>query len=68
MTDAEVILKYQKLLPILQQDGNNMVDARDLHNQLGSKRQFADWIKEQIDKYGFEESADYSISQKCEKT
>ena len=67
MTDAEIILKYQKLLPILQQDGNNMVDARDLHNQLGSKRQFADWIKEQIDKYGFEESADYSISQKCEK-
>lgn len=67
MTDAEIILKYQEILPVLQSDGNSTVNARDLHSQLGNKRQFADWIKEQIEKYGFEENLDYSISQKCEK-
>lgn len=67
MTDADIIMRYQSLLPVLQQDGSTTVNARDLHNQLGSKRQFADWIKEQIDKYGFEENIDFSISQKCEK-
>lgn len=62
MTDAEIILKYQSLLPILNQDGNNMINARDLHKQLGIGRMFATWIKEQIEKYGFEENIDYKIT------
>lgn len=42
-----------------------MIDARTLHNQLGVKREFAKWIDEKIDKYGFEENSDYfTIRQK----
>ena len=44
------------------------VNARDLHAFLGSKRQFADWISERIQKYGFVENQDFVIfSQNCEK-
>ena len=44
------------------------VNARELHAFLGSKRQFADWINERIQKYGFVENQDFVIfSQNCEK-
>ena len=44
------------------------VNARELHAFLGSKRQFADWISERIQKYGFVENQDFVIfSQNCEK-
>jgi len=43
------------------------VNARDLHDFLGSNRQFADWIKERIQSYGFVENQDFIlISQNCE--
>ena len=43
------------------------VNARDLHAFLGSKRQFADWINERIQKYGFVENQDFAIaSQNCD--
>lgn len=49
---------------------DNKVSARELYEFLGSKRQFADWIKQRINKYGFEENIDYEIisliSQNCE--
>ena len=46
---------------------DNKVSARELYEFLGSKRQFADWIKQRINKYGFEENVDYiCVSQKCE--
>ena len=38
------------------------VNARDLHAFLGSKRQFADWISERIQKYGFVENQDFVCS------
>ena len=38
------------------------VNARDLHAFLGSKRQFADWINERIQKYGFVENQDFVIA------
>jgi len=38
----------------------NVCDARALHAFLGSKRQFADWIKQRIKKYGFVEDEDFS--------
>jgi len=45
------------------------VNARDLHAFLGSKRQFADWIKERIQSYDFVENQDFVIiSQNCEKS
>lgn len=59
MTDADIILKYQSLLPVLQQDGSTTVNARDLHSQLGVGKIFAAWIKEKIESYGFEENVDY---------
>ena len=35
------------------------VDARTLHAALGVKRDFSNWIKARITKYGFEEGKDY---------
>lgn len=44
-----------------------LVNARELHERLESRRQFADWIKDRISKYGFVENEDYTrISQICE--
>lgn len=49
------------LLPINEQNGQRAVNARDLHSFLGSKQQFADWIKTRINQYGFIENQDYVI-------
>ena len=38
-----------------------MVNARELHEFLGSKRQFANWIKERIESYEFVENVDYVV-------
>lgn len=37
------------------------VNARDLWEKLESSQQFADWIKNRIEKYGFQEGTDYLI-------
>ena len=37
-----------------------IVDARELHIALKNKRQFADWIKQRIDQYGFIEDVDFT--------
>lgn len=37
------------------------VDARELHAALGSKQQFANWIKNRIEKYGFIENQDFEV-------
>lgn len=37
------------------------IDARTLHNELGVKKKFADWIKTRIDKYEFIENDDYKL-------
>ena len=54
LSDNEIatILEYQALLPILQSDENDSkVNARDLHKQLKSGRQFTDWIENRIEVY-----------------
>lgn len=38
-----------------------LVNGRDLHEGLGSKRQFSDWIKQRIDKYGFVDGEDFTV-------
>lgn len=44
------------------------VNARELHTFLGSKRQFADWIKERIESFDFLENQDFvTFSQNSEK-
>jgi len=35
------------------------VDARELHAALGAGRDFSNWIKDRIEKYGFMENRDY---------
>lgn len=37
------------------------VNARDLHSFLEAKKDFSNWIKDRIDKYGFTENQDYVI-------
>lgn len=45
----------------------NACNARTLHAYLENERQFADWIKQRVEQYGFQENQDFSIvSQKSE--
>lgn len=47
--------------------GEKVVNARELHEGLESKRQFADWIKQRLSESDAIEHTDYiSLSQKCE--
>ena len=60
-----------QLIPLQPQtiDGNAVetVSARELHAFLESKRQFADWIKNRITDYDFQENQDFiCVSQKNE--
>ena len=48
-----------EVLQTIEHNGQQVVDARNLHEVLGSGRKFADWIKERIEKYGFEEGKSY---------
>ena len=52
-----------QLIPLQPQtiDGNAVetVNARELHEFLESKRQFADWIKNRISEYDFIENQDF---------
>lgn len=42
-------------------EGRQIVSARDLHEYLEVGRDFTTWIKERIEKYQFEENADFTI-------
>ena len=42
-------------------DGKQLVSARELHEGLEVGKKFTDWIKNRINKYGFEENEDYTI-------
>ncbi|MBA1446606.1 MAG: antA/AntB antirepressor family protein [Chromatiales bacterium] len=51
------------LIPLAQRfiagSSTRTVSARKLHEYLGSKRQFTDWIRNRIKQYGFTENQDY---------
>ena len=53
----------QKSFPVIQQHEilEQAVNARELHEFLASKRQFANWIKERIESYEFVENVDYVV-------
>ena len=38
----------------------NFISARELHQFLTIRSRFADWIKNRIKRYNFEEGVDYS--------
>lgn len=41
-------------------DAYKAINARELHQKLGSKQEFAHWIRNRIEKYGFVENQDFS--------
>ena len=50
-----------ELIKITEQNGKKAVSARELHTFLESKQEFASWIKNRIEKYGFIENQDYEV-------
>lgn len=64
LSDEEiaVILDYQALLPVLQEDDENLISARVLHSQLKVGRDFATWINQQIEENDLIKDVDYFIS------
>jgi anti-repressor protein len=57
----------EELIKITEQDGKRAVSARELHEFLESKQQFADWIKNRIEQYGFIENEDFIVFHKFMK-
>lgn len=51
---------YLKMATMIKVEDDGTVDGRKLHEVLGSKQQFSNWIQKRIDKYGFVEDVDYS--------
>ena len=49
-----------ELIKVTEQNGEQLVSARELHEFLEVGRDFTNWIKGRIEKYGFEEGKDYS--------
>lgn len=47
--------------------GHRVVSGRDLHEFLGSKQEFSNWIKNRIERYGFIEWEDYTSFDKVIK-
>lgn len=48
---------------VIGKDQAEAVNARDLHKGLGVRRDFTNWIKARIEKYGFEEGQDFVVAQ-----
>jgi anti-repressor protein len=47
------------IIKIEERDGKQVVNARDLHVFLESRKDFTSWMKNRIEKYGFIEGRDY---------
>ena len=58
---------HVEVVGIIEHDGKQAVNARELHQKLGNKRQFANWIKQRIEQYGFVENQDYEVFNKFVK-
>lgn len=58
-------MKSTSLVPVftgqLQDQTTQLCNARDLHATLESGQEFANWIKNRIEQYGFTEGEDYLI-------
>lgn len=57
----------EQLIQISENNGQSVVSARELHSFLESKREFATWIKQRIQKFGFVENEDYTVFDKFVK-
>lgn len=48
------------IIPIYENNNREkLINARELHQGLGNKRKFSDWIKQRIEKYKFAENQDF---------
>lgn len=53
----------EELIPLQHADnGEILIDLRDLHNFLEVKTQYAHWVKRKVRKYDFVEDVDYTVS------
>lgn len=52
-------MDYKQVLPVIKKKNMDLIDARKLHAALGSKRDFSNWVRDRIKKYGFIEGEDY---------
>ena len=43
-----------ELIKVIEQNGEQLISAKELHEFLEVKSKFADWVKNRIEKYGFE--------------
>ena len=57
----------ETLIKIHETKNGNVVSARELHEFLESGREFAHWIKQRIEQYGFVETQDYTSFDKIVK-
>lgn len=48
------------MIRITERDGRRAVSARELHQFLENKREFATWMKQRIEQYGFVENQDFT--------
>lgn len=62
------ILESNGLIKVYETDkGEKVVNARELHEGLANKRQFADWVKQRLNEVDAVENIDFSsFSQNCE--
>lgn len=51
----------KELITIKNENGQQLVNARELHEFLGSGQDFTTWIKGRIEKYGFIENQDFTF-------
>lgn len=56
-----------ELIKIEEREGKRVVNARELHQFLGNKRKFSDWIKQRIEQYDFLENQDFCSFHKIVK-
>lgn len=57
--ETQVILDYQKSLPVLLEDNDTWIDAKDLWGQLSVRDKYADWIKTQIKTFELQENISF---------
>jgi anti-repressor protein len=53
-------------LAVIENEGKQAINARDLHAELGVKRDFSTWIRDRIEKYDFVEGVDYQLTKSGE--
>ena len=58
---GEIKTLHHGLVPVYENEDRQVVNARELHGFLEVGKDFSNWIKDRIEKYGFVEGNDYAI-------